>query len=67
MECFAEGERERESKAGRGGRERWEEREEVGALSLVPLTETRNLTLEDERKEESGGEGGGGGEKREIT
>lgn len=45
------------SKAGRGGiEERWEEREEVGAISLVPLAETRDLTPEDEREEESGGE-----------
>lgn len=45
-------EREREqSRKGREREERWEEREEVGALSLVPLTETRNLTPEDERKE----------------
>lgn len=44
--------REREqSRKGREREERWEEREEVGALSLVPLTETRNLTPEDERKE----------------
>ena len=55
VECFAEAES--PSEAGRGGRkERWEEREEVGALSLVPLTETRYLTPEDERKEESQGE-----------
>lgn len=46
-----ESERASPSKAGRGGREeRWEEREEVGVRSLVPLTETRDL--EDERKEE---------------
>lgn len=56
MECFAEAEKERErereqSRKGREREERWEEREEVGALSLVPLTETRNLTPEDERKE----------------
>ena len=53
MECCADGDR--ESKSGRGGREeRWEEREDVGARSLVPLMETRELTQEDERREEEG-------------
>lgn len=47
-----EGEGEREPKQSRKGRERWEESEEVGARSLVPLTETRKLTPEDEGKEE---------------
>lgn len=55
VERFAAAKRERESailsKAGRGGKEeRWEEREEVGALSLVPLTETRYLSPEEEKE-----------------
>lgn len=40
----AETERERDPEWSRKGREeRWEEREEVGVLSLVPLTETHYL------------------------